>query len=1077
MKSDKMFKRILILFLFYCLCTLTIRAQSPHFEFLKVMKNKKDVEVNTIFQDKSGFIWIGTNQGLVKYNGIEFTPYTTDNKLLSDVITAIAQDSAGVLWIGHQNGKISTFDGKNFAPFKPEEGLSTVQISNFFISKTNTIWFTTFGEGVYYWGGKNRKRVYNINTDDGLLDNYTYSIVQGEKSIIYIATDKGISVYDTTKQAVVGSITMSDGLPDNIVKHLCFTPDDKLWIAMEDGGICSYDVDKKVFKVINNWMFGSINNFVIVNSTEFWVSTERNGIIKLKLDAKGAPWYKAYEKAQGLAGSKTKTIYLDREHNIWIGTKEGLTLRKNNSIEFLDSHDNFNIKSIYNITFDKRGRIWIASQEGLFRVTCSEMGKIDVEKVLDNPKFSFLFFISVYCDSQGYIWAGTYGFGVYRINPEDLSYKVFTTKEGLVNDNVISINGKNDSIMFSTVGGGVSFYNLNNPKKFTSLSIDNGLTSNYVYNTYIGSNNKIWFGTDGGGVAFLSNGIVQQCYDKNDTLFSKKIYSITEDKKGRIWLASSDKGVYIYDGASFKTINEMNGLRTNSISSVTRTIDGRIVLVSNEGIDLYNTDTETFEYWGEDDKVAYQSPSLNTTVTDSIGNIWIGTQEGIIILSPSKDSTIQREPNLLITSKLLYSNPIPESKTRFNYRQNYFTFSYIGLWYKAPDKLLYRYKLEGADREWSAPTRTLQVTYSNLSSGKYRFVVEVSYIPGKWISSSTASYSFTINPPFYLTWWFLTSMLILIVFGIFSFIKYRTAKLERDKDLLEEEVKKRTHEIQLQKEEIEAQRDEIEKQHQFVTQQRDQIATQNRDIKASIEYASRIQQAMLPPVDLIEQYFKDYFILYNPRDIVSGDFYYLNQRDGKIIFAAVDCTGHGVPGAFMSMLGQTLLNDTVNDIPDLSAAKILSLLRTRVKAALRQKGFDGETRDGMDISLCVFDPHKHTVNYAGAYNPLIVVKGEELVVYEADRMPIGVYLREENFTDQFIDLEKNDMAYIFTDGYHDQLGGKRHTKFLLKNFKNILVEIAQKPVEQQKKILIERINLWKNDFPQTDDMLVIGIRI
>ncbi|MHC1702308.1 MAG: two-component regulator propeller domain-containing protein [Tenuifilaceae bacterium] len=1040
------------------------------------MKNKIDVKVNTIFQDKLGFIWIGTEQGIVKYNGIDFLTFTTKNNLSSDIITAIAQDSSGTIWIGHRNGSISMYEDEKFTPFIPEEGISKVEISNFLISNSNTTWFTTYGEGVYFWGGKNRKRLYNINTDDGLLDNYTYSIVQGEKSNIYIATDKGISVYDTTSHMIVDSITMADGLPDNIVKHLCFTPDKKLWIAMEDGGICNYDVEKKSFEFISSWMFGGINSFVLLNQTELWISTKRNGVIKLNIDSTGKAWYKEYDKSQGLTG-QTSTIFLDREHNVWIGSKDGLTLRKNNCIEFLDSHDDFNIKSIFNLAFDKQGNIWIASQEGLFKVMRSDMGKLIIQKVLDNPKFSFLSFISVYCDSEGYIWAGTYGYGVYRINPDNLTYSVYTTKNGLANDNVFSITGKNDTILLSTQGGGASLYNLKKPDKFTSLSIENGLTSNYIYSSYIDSKNRFWFGTDGGGVACMSNGNFQKCQDQNDTLFSKVFYSITEDTKNRVWLASSNNGIYVYDGSVFKTINELNGLRTNDIRSIVRTSDGRIVLVSNEGIDMFDIKSETFEYWGEDDKVAYQEPSLNAAVSDLSGNIWIGTQEGIIVFNPLKDSTIQLEPNLQITDKLLFSKPIASSKTKFSYKENYFTFHYIGLWYKAPGKLLYRYKLEGADMEWSAPTRNLQMTYSNLSFGDYRFVVEVSHIPGKWISSPKASFSFTIKPPFYFTWWFISAMIIIIVIGVFSFIKYRTAKLERDRDILEEEVRKRTREIQMQKEEIEAQRDEIEIQHTFVTTQRDQIAIQNRDIKASIEYASRIQQAMLPPIDLIKDYFKDYFILYNPRDIVSGDFYYFNHRDGKIIFAAADCTGHGVPGAFMSMLGITLLNDVVNDLPDFSAGKILTELRVRLKSSLRQKGFDGETRDGMDISLCVFDPQKHTINYAGAYNSLFIVTNNELKVYNADKMPIGLYPREDEFTDQYIELVKNDMLYIFTDGFHDQLGGERNTKFLIKNFRNLIIEISNNPAELQKKLLAERINLWINGHSQTDDMLIIGIRI
>lgn len=1053
-------------------------AQSPHFELFKVIKNKKNVEVNAIFQDKAGFLWIGTNQGLVKHDGIEFTPYTIDDSLSSNEVTAITQDSTGILWIGHNNGTITRYDGAKFSIFKPEEGLSNVPISNFLVSKSNTIWFTTKGEGVYYWGGKNRKRVYNINTDDGLLDNYTYAIVQGSNANIYIATDKGISIYNTTKNAIEGSITMLDGLPDNIVKHLCYTPDKKLWIGMEDGGICCYEVDKKRFNTVGNWNFGSINDFITINPSEFWISTKRNGVVKLNIDASGAAWYKVFGKAQGLAGPKTNSVYLDREHNVWVGTSDGVAIRKNNSIEFLDDHDNFKIQNIFSLAFDKSGNTWIASQEGLYKVICSKTGEITTKKLFDNSTMRQQSFISVFCDTKGSIWAGTYGYGVYQINPETLSYKAFSTTDGLANNNVIAISGNDDTILFSTLGGGVSVYNPNKGKAFTTLSTNNGLTSDYIYNSFIDSKKRLWFATDGGGIACRYNSIFKNCYNKKDTLFPQVFYSIIEDQKGQIWFASADKGIYIYNGQKFKSINEINGLRTNSIRSMTITPDGRIVLVSNEGIDVYESKSETFEYWGEDDKVVYLEPNLNATATDASGKIWIGTQDGIVILSPTKEPDIQQEPNLQITSKLLFSKPIPESKIKFNYRENYLTFHYIALWYKAPSKLLYRYKLEGADMEWSAPTRTLQVTYSNLSSGKYRFVVEVSHIPGKWIGSPNATFAFTIRPPFYFTWWFTITVVLGIVFGIFAFIRYRTIKLERDKDILEDEVRKRTNEIQMQKEEIEAQRDEIEVQHHYVTKQRDQIASKNKDINSSIEYASRIQTAMLPPVEIIKKCFADYFILFKPRDIVSGDFYYFNQRQGEIIFGVADCTGHGVPGAFMSMLGVSLLNEIVRKKEVSNAAQILEQLRSLMIDALRQKGELGEQKDGMDIAICVLNTQTLVLQFAGANNPMYIVNAEKiLTTVEADKQPVAIYEKMRPFSNHEIVLQKGDSLYLSSDGYKDQFGGESGKKFMAKQLRELLVAIAHKPMDEQRNILDQTFETWKGDQKQVDDVAIIGMKV
>jgi serine phosphatase RsbU (regulator of sigma subunit) len=256
------------------------------------------------------------------------------------------------------------------------------------------------------------------------------------------------------------------------------------------------------------------------------------------------------------------------------------------------------------------------------------------------------------------------------------------------------------------------------------------------------------------------------------------------------------------------------------------------------------------------------------------------------------------------------------------------------------------------------------------------------------------------------------------------------------------------------------------------------LAYQKRQITDSIEYASRIQTAILPPGDYISRVIPDHFILYKPRDIVSGDFYWITHKDGKIVVAVVDCTGHGVPGAFMSMLGFAFLNEIVNKEPDLKASNILNELRDYVKESLHQTGKENEAKDGMDIALCVIDPEHNKLQYAGAYNPLYLIRNEEFISLKADRMPIGIHIVEkESFTNHEMDIQKGDIIYIFTDGYIDQFGGPNAGKFKAGPFKDKLVSIKDKSMKEQKEILENEFYNWKGERDQIDDVLVMGIKI
>lgn len=250
---------------------------------------------------------------------------------------------------------------------------------------------------------------------------------------------------------------------------------------------------------------------------------------------------------------------------------------------------------------------------------------------------------------------------------------------------------------------------------------------------------------------------------------------------------------------------------------------------------------------------------------------------------------------------------------------------------------------------------------------------------------------------------------------------------------------------------------------------------QQREMLESLKYASYIQQALLPTKQAFHASFPQHFIFYKPRDIVSGDFYYVNRVKESIILAVADCTGHGVPGAFMSILGITFLNEIIQQMAVLRASYILNQLRERIMKALCQTGEEDEQKDGIDMALCVIDPLSGRLNFAGAFNPLYIVRDHSLTEIQGDKMPVGVASDEERpFSNHYFDLQDHDMIYMFSDGFVDQFGGPYGKKYKYQPFRNLILNTSTLPFHQQGSALSDSFHDWKGNQKQLDDVLIVG---
>ena len=307
----------------------------------------------------------------------------------------------------------------------------------------------------------------------------------------------------------------------------------------------------------------------------------------------------------------------------------------------------------------------------------------------------------------------------------------------------------------------------------------------------------------------------------------------------------------------------------------------------------------------------------------------------------------------------------------------------------------------------------------------------------------------------------------------------------------------KNQELATSEEELKQNNEELQTLNENINKQKAKIETAHEHITESINYAKRIQQALFPQIEFLDNNFSDSFVFFRPRDIVSGDFYWMNKINNKIIIAVADCTGHGVPGAFMSLLGISFLNEIIPKNKNREAGEILDFMRQKIKTTLKQTGKNEEQKDGMDIALCVIDNDKQKLQYAGAYNPLYIIRKQDklincnnldkyklikendtaLIEIKANKQPLAIHLREEPFITHQINIEKDDKLYLFSDGFSDQFSRKNGKKFMSKNLKKTLINIYDSPMKKQLDILNKTLDNWQEGIEQVDDILIVGIQI
>jgi len=1017
--------------------------------------------VYSIIQDVHGYLWIGTGNGLSRYNGFKFDYFTTSDSLADNFITCGFRDK-GYLLFGHMNGKLSKFDGKKFHVV-PTPQTNSSPITHFTKSPDGIIWASTYSDGLLKLGNEKTVTEHYLFKDPTTITTFEFL----NDNELIAGTNKGLFYIKLNKPGEIEIVGTVQEIPESKVVSIFKMNDNSgYYIATESDGIFRLTYEASLFKVSKltadqDFDLTNIQDLFEDSESNLWIASKGIGLFKI-IHPKTKEIAKIihFNKSTGFVTNNVKTVYEDREGNIWSGNYgEGLTLITPKTFSVWKFNNPLYGNNIFSICIDQYFR-WIGTENGLLKMDVSS-GKIIkfYSKGSGLPKDTVT---AIYSESSKEIWIGTGKNGLYRMNVKNEKIYRYPYANGVLENSITNITGKEGQLWIGTQKGLFSINSVTNKIHLYSIN-QGGLPHNFINCLYLDSKNKLWVSTLGNMLAFIMDEKVNKT-PVNARSGILTLGPITEDKDSRIWIGTKGSGVFLIESDSIANLTAREGLLSSYCYSIICDDNNNIWIGHKGGLSRIRTSDFSIKPIQHIENItdSYNFNS-NSIAKDSNDRIWFGSNEGIIEYSPPKDSSHFLSPVLGITSIKIngeetnYSNKIVLSPG--NYK---ISIDYLGISLKEPALVTYQYKLEGYD-QWSEITKNTNITYSHLTEGNYTFILKTSSGDGA-ISEKPLTINFIINKPLWKKWWFYLINVSILILLTYSYVKRREHKFLVEKRILEEKVRERTSEIRAQKNEIELQRDTITKK--------------NASITSSIEYASHIQNAVLPPSDNIDTLFPDNFILAKPKDIVSGDFYWLSEKDNKIVFTVVDCTGHGVPGAFMSILGITLLNEIVNILGITRPDAIVTRLREKVIRSLQQNREAVLTFDGMDLALCVLDKNQKKVQYTGAMNNIVFIRNGNIEILNADRFSVSSsYGPLFPFTMKEIDYLPGDTFYLFSDGYQDQFGGEFDKKFLSKNFYLTLLEIHKLPMSNQKELLEEKINKWMADHIQTDDITVMGIRL
>lgn len=768
------------------LFSLGVKAQSPFSKTILVEEENRALKSNVLFKDHNGFLWLGSSEGLFKVYGNKPVKLpVVDYEKLN--ITAIGEDADGTIWAGCKNGLIAFVKDRQLVLFKPQEGVPKVIITAILTDSLHRVWFATGGEGLYYY---DKVHLGYIDSKKGLSDDYVNCLYSNDGKLILAGTDRGISFIECVGgKEILSSLNSKQGLPDNIVRCISKSQAaNHVLIGTQSKGFFRLNIEEKKMEILSNakWEYGQINALNELDN-EVIMATEDMGLVSYnKQSAKIMPvQFGDIDQVKRIAAME-----IDNEANIWVAAENSLISFTGQYLHYWYKSGDLKFQRVHALLADENGDLWLTPDVGLYHFgqTAAGLGT-NTTRIAASILDQRADITCMYKDKYGCIWIGSMGGGLFRYSTKTGVCKKISVNPQANFANILSIAGKDDRVWISTLNGVTRFYlselnaDLSENIQYDTYTQKDGLGSDYVYSILIDSRDRVWFATDGAGLTVYQNGKFKNFLASKEFL-SKVAYSVVEDKTGSIWVNTYNDGIFRYDGRKFRQYGLANGITDLAISSIAVDDLGRIVMVNKRGIDILDLASNACRHFGPETGMKEMQPNLNVITKDAAGNIWIGTDNGIVQLNLTAIPVIAA-PVAVLENVLLFNQPVPENiGSSFNYNQNNLSFIFSAANYSSPEKIRFQYWLKGYSDKWET-TNDRNVVFPKLSSGKYSLNIRAS-ANDNFVSSPVAVYNFVIKKPFWLTWWFAVLSAIVLA-GLVYWLVFLRINSIRKKDVMEKE--------------------------------------------------------------------------------------------------------------------------------------------------------------------------------------------------------------------------------------------------------------------------------------------------
>lgn len=878
----------LIILLCFIFLGFQSKAQQPYFRPLETSKKIEDIQISKIQQDKSGYIWLGTNKGVLRFNGL-LSVYPSGDDSLKKTISAL-KIIDNLVVCGTIDGDLYIVE-QSANKYVKAIHVCEDEITSISKDAQGKLWIGTANSGIYFQNADQK-----FESIQQLPDNVVHALIfHNDKTIA--ATDVGLIIFnDPGSKNTFKLIDIGNGLTDNLVQALEVLNDRTILAGCQNGSVCEINLENyKVtpYTSLNKENASGITKIVHTideilcfnESREIFIAKNTSSSFLQSFSSDLTPFTLQNPFGDAL---------IDMEGNIIVCNYSNTLFVADSRFLFINEHENVDLKDIRSIFCDKEDNLWFQAKTGLYRHENTFSNQETLEQIIpstSNPKDEI---ISIAEDNMGNMWFGTYGSGIARYSPSTKTTKFFTEKDGLINNNVLSLAADKNGVWCATLGG--ACYINTSTSQITFEKIDQvSNISKYIYAVFVDHAENIWFGTDGNGAIKLTKQGIERINEKFP-LLSNNILDITQDSKGNIWFLTSSQEVLCLKGNNLEKREVINEGVKPEIFALEDDNRGNILILSSDGFALVNAENPQVEFLPFRNKIS--SNYLNISCTDNAGNIWMALEPTLIRYSASSIQAI-KSPLPRIESVLILLQPIDTAVHEFSYSEDHFTFRFSATWYQYPTKVKFRYQLEGYDNNWYE-TRDQEIAFPKLTSGTYTFRLQASTGNG-WIDANEVSYSFTIRKPFYFTWWFIL-LVVLSIIGAIAFAIH-----SRDKKIQEK--------ISLEKERIQSQFDTLRNQinpHFLFNSFNTLISTISKDKELAIHYVEQLSDYFRT---ILEQRDKETIFLKEELALVEQYLFLQKQRFGENLKIEIDIDNRyletSIPPLTLQLLAENAIKHNI----------------------------------------------------------------------------------------------------------------------------------------------------------------------